>query len=43
MKIFISSVRRGLEFERDYLPDLITAIGHVPLRFEDFPAQNLSS
>lgn len=36
MKVFISSVRRGLEAERDCLPGLILAIGHEPLRFEDF-------
>lgn len=39
MKIFISSVRRALEEERDALPGLISAIGHRPLRFEDFTAQ----
>ena len=43
MKVFISSVRRGLEAERDYLPDLIRANGHEPLRFEDFGAQDLTS
>lgn len=43
MKVFISSVRRGLESERDYLPDLIRANGHQPLRFEDFGAQDLTS
>ena len=43
MKVFISSVRRGLESERDYLPDLILANGHEPLRFEDFGAQDLTS
>lgn len=42
MKVFISSVRRGLEAERDYLPDLIRALGHQPLRFEDFGAQDLT-
>ena len=39
MKVFISSVRRGLEEERDCLPGLIRALGHEPLRFEDFSAQ----
>lgn len=39
MRIFVSSVRRGLEEERDALPGLITAIGHTPVRFEDFTAQ----
>lgn len=43
MKVFISSVRRGLEAERDYLPHLIRALGHQPLRFEDFGAQDLTS
>jgi hypothetical protein len=43
MKVFISSVRQGLEIERDYLPDLIRALGHQPLRFEDFGAQDLTS
>lgn len=38
-KVFISSVRRGLEEERDSLPALIKAVGHVPRRFEDFTAQ----
>jgi hypothetical protein len=39
----ISSVRRGLEAERDALPGLIMAIGHQPIRFEDFGAQPLPS
>ncbi|TDD50075.1 DUF4062 domain-containing protein [Kribbella antibiotica] len=43
MKVFISSVRRGLEEERDALPGLISAIGHTPLRFEDFSAQAVPS
>jgi hypothetical protein len=43
MKVFISSVRRGLEEERDALPGLISAIGHTPLRFEDFSAQAMPS
>ncbi|MBD1270786.1 DUF4062 domain-containing protein [Aeromicrobium tamlense] len=43
MKVFISSVRRGLASERDYLPDLIRATGNVPMRFEDFGAQDLTS
>lgn len=38
-KVFISSVRRGLEEERDSVPALISAIGHMPRRFEDFTAQ----
>jgi hypothetical protein len=37
--VFISSVRRGLESERDYLPSLLQATGHEPRRFEDFSAQ----
>ena len=43
MKIFISSVRRGLEDERDALPGLIRALGHEPVRFEDFTAQSAPS
>ncbi|WP_314414871.1 DUF4062 domain-containing protein [Streptomyces sp. DSM 40484] len=43
MKIFISSVRKGLEEERDCLPSLITALGHIPVRFEDFSAQTTPS
>ncbi|MFC9643589.1 DUF4062 domain-containing protein [Streptomyces mirabilis] len=39
MKIFISSVRKGLEEERDSLPGLIKALGHTPVQFEDFSAQ----
>jgi len=41
--VFISSVRRGLEEERDYLPGLLKASGHVPRRFEDFSAQPVPS
>lgn len=43
MRVFISSVRRGLEQERDSLPGLIRAIGHDPVRFEDFTAQSVPS
>ena len=43
MKVFISSVRRGLEEERDCLPGLLLAVGHEPLRFEDFTAQSRPS
>jgi hypothetical protein len=43
MKVFISSVRVGLEQERDALPGLIRAIGHDPLRFEDFTALSMPS
>jgi hypothetical protein len=43
MRVFISSVRRGLEEERDALPGLIAAIGHTPVRFEDFTAQTVPS
>jgi hypothetical protein len=39
VKVMISSVRRGLEPERDALPGLILALGHQPVRFEDFSAQ----
>lgn len=43
MIVFISSVRRGLEDERDYLPALLKASGHEPRRFEDFSAQPVPS
>ena len=43
MKVFISSVRRGLEAERDALPGLIEALGHEPRRFEDYTAQDVPS
>jgi hypothetical protein len=36
---FLSSVRRGLEKERDNLPALIRAIGHECTRFEDYTAR----
>jgi hypothetical protein len=39
LRLFVSSVRRGLEEERDVLPPLIRALGHSPLRFEDYTAQ----
>lgn len=39
VRVFISSVRGGLEAERDALPGLVKAIGHEPVRFEDFTAQ----
>lgn len=38
MRVFISSVRRGLEAERDALPGLLLATGFEPARFEDFGA-----
>ncbi len=43
MKIFISSVRRGLEEERGALPGLIQALGHEPRLFEDYSAQSVPS
>ncbi|MFF3675693.1 DUF4062 domain-containing protein [Streptomyces sp. NPDC002120] len=43
MKIFISSARKGLEAERDALDGLIRALGHTPVRFEDFSAQTTPS
>ena len=43
MKVFISSVRRGLEEERDALPGLIAALGHDPKRFEDYTAMSVPS
>jgi hypothetical protein len=36
---FLSSVRRGLEEERDNLPALIRAIGHECTRVEDYTAR----
>jgi hypothetical protein len=41
--VFLSSVRRGLEQERDSLPALIQAIGHECTRFEDYTAQPVPS
>src|SRR5919106_5567342 len=41
--VFLSSVRRGLEQERDNLPALIRAIGHEGKRFEDYTAQPVAS
>jgi hypothetical protein len=43
MRVFISSVRKGLEEERDALPGIISAVGHTPVRFEDFSAQDTPS
>jgi hypothetical protein len=43
MKIFISSARKGLMEERDALEGLIRAVGHTPVRFEDFSAQTTPS
>lgn len=43
MRVFISSVRKGLEEERDALPGFILALGHTPVRFEDFSAQTTPS
>lgn len=40
MRVFLSSVRRGLEEERDALRGLIRAAGHTPVLYEDFSAQN---
>ena len=42
-KVFLSSVRRGLEEERDALSGLLKALGHIPIRFEDFTAQLVPS
>jgi hypothetical protein len=41
--VFLSSVRRGLEQERDNLPALIQAVGHECKRFEDYTAQPIPS
>lgn len=43
MRVFVSSVRRGLGEERDALPGLISALGHIAVRFEDFTAQPFPS
>jgi hypothetical protein len=43
VRVFISSVRRGPGGERDALPGLLLALGHQPLRFEDFTAQSVPS
>ncbi|RCG31634.1 DUF4062 domain-containing protein [Sphaerisporangium album] len=43
MKVFISSVRRGLELERDHLRSLLKVTGYEPVAFEDFTAQNAPS
>lgn len=43
MKVFISSVRRGLEQERDAMRGLLLALGHEPLLFEDFSARSVPS
>lgn len=43
MRVFVSSVRRGLEEERDALKAHILALGHVPVFFEDFTAQSVPS
>ncbi|MGW8697223.1 DUF4062 domain-containing protein [Streptomyces eurythermus] len=43
MRIFISSVRKGLEEERAALRGLIRAVGHTPVLFEDFSAQTTPS
>lgn len=39
VKVFISSVRSGLEDERRALPGIIRALGHQPVMFEDFGAR----
>jgi len=38
--VFLSSVRKGLEEERDALPGIIEAVGHTPVQFEAFSPQN---
>jgi hypothetical protein len=43
VRVFISSVRKGLEEERDSLPGLITTLGHTPVRFEAISAQTTPS
>lgn len=39
MRVFLSSMRRGLVDERDQLATLLTAVGHQVVRFEDFGAR----
>lgn len=43
MKVFPSSVRRGLEEERDAVAALLEAVGYEVIRFEDFGAVNATS
>ncbi|OEJ56813.1 hypothetical protein BGM19_00885 [Streptomyces agglomeratus] len=43
MKVFVSSVRRGLESERNHLRALLPAAGYEVLMFEDFTAQSVPS
>ncbi len=43
MRVFISSVARGLETERGALRGLMMALGHQPAMFEDFSAQAVPS
>ncbi len=43
MKVFISSVTHRLKEERNALPNFLRVVGHEPLRFEDFQAQDRSS
>lgn len=43
MRVFISSVRQGLELERDHLRSLLKVAGFEPVAFEDFTAQNAPS
>lgn len=43
VRVFISSVRKGLEEERDSLPGFITALGHTPVYFEGVSAQTTPS
>jgi hypothetical protein len=43
VKVFVSSVQRGLQAERDYLRTLLRAADYEVLAFEDFTAQSMSS
>lgn len=43
MKVFLSSVRRGLEEERANVASTISAMGHEVVRFDDFGAVNATS
>ncbi|MDO8731447.1 MAG: DUF4062 domain-containing protein [Actinomycetota bacterium] len=38
MKVFVSSVISGFEAERDAVATAVAALGHIPVRVEDYPA-----
>ncbi len=43
MRVFLSSVRRGLQEERDSASAILRAVGHEVVRFEDFGATPAAS